>query len=120
MGKRVGIVHILVNGKLLESLPGASIDVGGAVRTPVVGSSRVLGYTEAIKQAEVECEVAVGAGTSLRELSQIAGATLTFRCDTGQVYNVAEACLQEPPKLTAGEGKAGLKFFGQPADEVAG
>ena len=117
-GKKLGIVYIKVDGALLESLPGASIDIGGPVRTPVVGGNRVLGFTEALKQAEVECEVAVGTGTSLVALGAIADAQLTFECDTGQVYMVREASVMEPPKATAGEGKATLKFFGQPADEV--
>lgn len=117
-GKKLGIVHIKVNAQLLESLPGATIDIGGVVRSPVTGGTRMLGFTESIKPSEVECEVAVGVGTSLVALGAIADATLTFECDTGQIYIVREASVAEPPKATSGEGKAPLKFFGQPAEEL--
>lgn len=117
-GKRLGIVRIKLAAELLESLPGASIDIGGTVRTPVLGGSAMLGFTEQIKESVVECEIAVGVGTSLVTLNSVADTTLTFECDTGQVYVVRNACLAEPPKATAGEGKATLKFFGQPAEEL--
>jgi len=117
-GKKLGKVFIKVDAQQLESLPGASIDIGGVTRKPVMGGNRVLGYTEEMKASEVECEVAVGVGTSLVALGAIANAVLTFECDTGQVYIIRDACVQDPPKATAGEGKSSLKFFGQPADEV--
>ena len=73
--KRFGRAFIRLDGqRLLESLPGASIDIGGVVRTPVVGDSSVLGYTEQLQQSEVECEISLGGGVSLVELGKIAGA----------------------------------------------
>lgn len=57
-GKRLGIVRIKLAAELLESLPGASIDIGGTVRTPVLGGSAMLGFTEQIKESVVECETA--------------------------------------------------------------
>lgn len=117
-GKRLGIVFIKVDGALLESLPGASIDIGGVTRTPVVGGNQVLGFSEALKESTVECEISVGVGTSVANLGKIADALITFECDTGQVYNVAHAALAEPPKVSADGGKVPLKFFGQPAVEM--
>lgn len=117
-GKRFGIAFIKVNGALLESGKGASIDIGGVVRTPVVGGNQVLGFTEELKESTVECEVSLGVGMSLVEIGKIADATITFECDTGQVYTVAHASLAEPPKATAGGGMVPLKFFGQPAEEM--
>lgn len=117
-GKKLGIVRIKVNAALLESLPGASINIGGVTRKAVTGGNRMLGYTEEITPAEVECEVAMGVGTSLVEMGKWADVQLNFECDTGQVYTVRDAFVVEPPKATAGEGKATLKFSGQPADEM--
>jgi hypothetical protein len=118
-GKKLGIVYIKVDGAMLESLPGASLDMGGKMRSPVIGANAVLGFSVALKEATVECEIAVGAGTSLKALADIEDATITFECDTGQTYVISHAALAEPPKATAGEGgKVPLKFFGQPADEM--
>lgn len=118
-GKQLGVVHIRVNGGLLDSEPGASIDIGGAVRTPVLGDGRVIGYSESVKEAVIECVISVGQGTSLAALRDIAGAVATFECDTGQVYTVTNATLADPPKATAGEGgKVPIKLFGDPAIEM--
>lgn len=116
-GKRFGIAFIKVNGALLETMKGASLDPGGKVRTPVVGANQVLGFTEELREATVECEVSLGVGMSLIELGNIADATITFECDTGQVYTVAHASTAEPAKATAG-GTVPLKLFGQPAEEM--
>lgn len=116
MGKRFGIAYVKVNGSLLESMPGASIDVGGVTRTPVLGGNQVLGFTESPAPAMVQCEISLGPGVSLVDLGKIADAVVTFECDTGQVYTVRGAAVQDPPKATAA-GTVPLKFFGQPADE---
>lgn len=120
-GKQLGIAQITVGSMLLDSEAGATIDIGGTVRTPVIGGNKVLGFSESIKEAVVECVISVGANTSLSDLRAIAGVTVHFACDTGQVYVITNACLAEPPKATAGEGgKVALKFFGDPAVELAG
>lgn len=118
-GIRLGKAYIKVNGQLLESMPGASIDIGGVERKPVVGNNSVLGYSESPRPAMVECEIAVGQNTSLTDLAKAVDATITFECDTGQTYIVREGFLTEPPKATDGEGgKVPLKYAGQPAEEM--
>lgn len=116
-GKRLGIVFIKVNGNLLESMKGASLELGGEERTPVMGRGRLLGYTYETTPSRCECKVAFGALTDLPGLHKLEDAVLTFECDTGQVFSVAGAALQSPPKLTAGE-PTDLVFFGNPAVEM--
>lgn len=119
MTQRLGIAYIKIDGALLESMPGASIDLGGVMRTPVIGGNAVLGHSETPKEAVVECQIAVGRGTSLAQLQKITAATITFEADTGQTWIVREAVLAEPPKATAGDGgQVPLKFFGPPAEEM--
>lgn len=115
MTQRLGQVTIKIDGALLESLPGAKIDLGGVVRTPVPGA---LGFSESLKESMIECEIAVGAGTSLAQLGAIKGATCTFECDTGQTFLVRDAFCTETLSATANEGKAALKLAGQPAEEL--
>lgn len=118
MAKLLGWAFINVGGQRLRSMAGAKIDLGGVVREPVVGSSRVHGYSEKVKEATVECEIALAAGDSLNTIRSITDANIIFECDTGQCYTVRQAFLTDPPVVTEGEGgKIALKFAGQPAEE---
>lgn len=120
MTQRFGKAFIKVDGALLESMPGASLDVGGVTRNTVLGGNAVLGFAEAPKQAVLQCQIAVGAGTSLADLRAIKSATVTFECDTGQTYVIRNAWLVNPPVATDGEGGAvPLQFEGPPAEEMS-
>jgi len=116
--QHIGRAFIKVDGDLLRSETGAKIDLGGAVRTPVVGTA-VHGYAETVKEAMVECEVSVAKGESMARLRDITDATVTFEADTGQSWVIRNAWLAEPPVITDGEGgKVPLKFVGPPAEEL--
>ncbi len=119
MGQRFGKAFIKADGKLLETMPGAKIDLGGVTRDVVIGANAVHGYAEKIKEPMVECEISLGVDATLKDLAAITDATITFECDTGQVYVVRNAWLAEPPVLTEGEGgKVPLKFVGITAEET--
>ena len=114
-----GRATVAVDGKRLESMPGASIDIGGFTRTPKSGD-HAHGYTESPKNALVECEVIMTGDTSLADLAATVNATVTFKCDTGQTYVVRGAWLVETPKVTGGDtGTVSLQFAGPPAEEVS-
>ena len=116
--QRLGRAYIKVNGNLIESLPGAKLNVGGVKRNPVVGNT-VHGYAEEVVPATVECEISVSGQTKIMDIAKYKQETLTFECDTGQTFVVKDAFLTEPPELTAQEGgKVPLKFAGNPADQV--
>jgi len=103
---------------LLETLPGAKLDIGGKARTPV-RDHNVLGYSETIKPGTVECEIALKQGTSLATIAAITDATVTYEADTGQTYVIRNAFATETLSLTAGEGgKVAVKFAGDPAQEM--
>lgn len=120
MGKKLGKAWIKVDGKMLESLPGAKIDIGGVERTTVVGATKVEGFFETPKQSKVECEITVGANTSLAEYGAMESVTINFECDTGQQYVVQGAWLTNTAEMTASEGgKVPLTFEGPPADELS-
>ena len=115
--QRLGKALIKVDGQLLESRPGAKLDIGGVVRDPVVGANSVHGFAEKIKEAVVECEISMGPETNIGAMAGWSDVTVVFECDTGQVYTVRNAWLTEPPVVTAEEGgKVPLKFAGPPAD----
>lgn len=119
MPQLLGRAFIRSDGNTLRSNSGAKIDLGGIVRSPVVGN-QVHGFSESIKEAMVECELSLAKGDSLEAYRHIAGAIITFECDTGQIYVVRDAWVVDPPVITEGEGgKIPLKFAGQPAEEVS-
>lgn len=118
--QRLGKAYIKVDGELLETMPGAKIDIGGFQRPSVDGSHTILGYAETIKPSRLECEIAIGASTSLAKFRDITDATVTFECDTGQVYIMRNAWVSETLTATEGEGgKVPLVFMGPPAEEMA-
>ena len=116
---KIGMAYIKVDGQLLESLPGAKLDLGGVERATVKGSNKVLGFSESPKESMLECEIAVGAETDLIRLGRTRDATITFVPDVGRPYVIRNAWCVETPKLQDSEGgKAPLKFAGPPADEM--
>lgn len=118
--QRLGKAYIKIDGDLLETMPGAKIDIGGDKRDPVVGSHTVHGYAEAIMPSRVDCEISVGPNTSLAKIRDITDATVTFECDTGQVYIVRNAWVSETLTVTEGEGgKVPIVLMGPPAEETA-
>lgn len=119
MARKLGSVKIKVDGTVLESKPGASLDPGGTERATVMGDNEVLGFSQQPKQSKVDCEIVYGKETSLSELGEIEDATLSFECDTGQTYVVQGAWLTNTPALKGGEGgSVQLTFEGPPAEEM--
>lgn len=116
--KKIGKAYIKVDGKLLDSLPGAKIDIGGVTRKTVTGSHNV-GFSEENKPSKIECEIMFDASTSLRQIADISDATVTFECDTGQIYVVRNAWVSETLTLNETEGgKVAVVIEGPAAEEV--
>lgn len=117
--QRLGKAFIKVNGQLLESMPGATLDIGGVSRAAVVGANTVHGFFETPKPAVVSCQISVSKDTKLEDMNTWADVSVTFECDTGQVWVVRQAFLTEPPVMTAGDGgQVPLVFNGPPAEKV--
>lgn len=119
-GIRLSKLIIKLDGTELETLPGATIDLGGVERKPTVGDNRVLGWTETLKPAMIECEIAVGKDTSLTLIANKTNITATVEADTGQVYMVNNGFVTDTLKITgnAEGGKVPVKVCGDPAQEI--
>ncbi len=117
--QKMGRAFIKMDGSMLETLPGATLKIGGFARNTVVGSNAVLGYSESPEAAELECQISLGAGIALEDFRQAKAVTITFEADTGQTYIMSEAWLTESPSITQGDdGPVDLKFASKPAEEV--
>jgi len=120
MGKLLGLAVIKIDGQVIKSLPGAKLDIGGVERTTVIGANEVLGYAETPKQSKLECEIAVGASTTLADKRDWTDVTASFECDTGQIYVIQGGWLTNTPEMTASEGgKIPLTIEGPPAEEMS-
>ncbi|TBV76879.1 phage tail tube protein [Pseudoxanthomonas winnipegensis] len=117
--KRLGKATIKVNDTQTDSMPGATIDLGGVARTTQVGANQVLGFTEAPKQTVVELTVSIKRGFDPLSL-HVDDANIVFSCDTGQVYTVAHAWSTAAPVIDSGAGTAKYTFEGQAAVQVIG
>ena len=118
MPQFLGRATIRANGQVIETAKGASLDIGGVKRNPVV-VGRLVGYAEETVPAMVECETSLRPGMSLASLRNLTGATIIFECDTGQRYVIADAFITDAPTLRDGEGgQVALKFAGPGAEEV--
>lgn len=110
------IIH--AGDERLETMPGASLDIGGVTRK-VIKTSRRIGFAEEVKEAMLECEIVMQPGTSLDRFRGMTAETIVFACDTGQRYALSRAFLTEPPTLKDGDGgNVTLKFASGPAEEV--
>lgn len=95
-----GVAYISMNGKELPTLEGATLTPGGKIRTPVVGS-RVYGFQEAPKEAALSCTIPQGSGVSLFEIKNAVDVTISFECDTGEKFLLANAWSDGQSTLSA-------------------
>lgn len=108
-----GRAFIRLDGMTLASLPGTGkINPGGVERTPVVGDAGFLGFTEKPVHGEIECDIAISSDTDVDKINKTTGASVTFECDSGQVYVMRRAAMALPAPVQSGDGKASLKFIG--------
>ena len=119
MGKKLGKAIIKIDGAALETMPGATLDIGGDERTTLVGDSSVQGFFETPKQSRLECEISVGTETRLAAMRGWANVTISMECDTGQQYVVQGAWLLNTAVLKTNEGgRVPMQFEGPPAEEL--
>lgn len=116
--KKFGRAVIKANGKIIDSNKGATLDVGGVMRTSSTTSGGQVNFTEEVKPSRLECSVDHTAAVSIDELRAIADATINVETDVGSTYVINHAFLVEPPKTGDQDGVIQLIFEGQPAEEM--
>lgn len=113
-----GQVKVKVDGDILESDGGSTLELGGPKREAVVGDYQASGFRESVEPSKLTVNLLVKARTSLTALRAIDNATVTMEADTGQTFIVRNAYVAEVISLNTGEGKASLVFQGPPAEEL--
>ncbi len=101
---------------VLRSKPGATLNLGGVKRDPVVSDQGVAGYAETPVEPTLEATFVKKAGVSAQALAAITNEDISFEGDDGSHYILRQAWCSEPPERTAGEIK--VKFAAISCDEV--
>lgn len=116
-----GVCNIKKDGQLYKSKEGARLKVGGPGfpnRTAVPHNSGV-GFTEEPTSPEIQAVILHGAGDDLLGLD-FTSATVTFECDTGQVYLLIGAFRTgDGPELSDRGGEVPLAMSGERLERVA-
>ena len=112
-----GRATIIVNGRILDSMPGAKIELGGVIRKAKTSDHRT-GFTEELAPGRVDCEVAFSTETEAESLRNLVDATVMFRADTGQQWMIRDSFVEDGIKIEGKDGKMGLKLTGQAAENI--
>lgn len=119
MAKVFGRATIEINGQLLDSNKGASLDVGGVKRTSKMTAKGRAGAQEEQMPARIECSFPLIPGIRLKDLQALTDVTTKFRADTGQLYSIAHSDWIDPPKTDDQSGDVTCVIEGDAAEEIA-
>ena len=116
MPQITGKAKIRVDGNVLRTENGASLNPGGVNRNPEAHGGSTY-YSEEDVPPMLECSVLMTSDIDIIYLSDITGATVMFEADTGQNYVLRDAFTTEPVPHDAA-GKAPLKMSGTAVEKI--
>lgn len=111
-----GIARIKVDGELLESLPGAELDLGGYEAEAVTGHA-VYGPREKVMPSVLTCTIAWKFETPIEKLRRLRNGVILFEADVGTTYRVNNAFTAKTVKVKDETGEITLEFQGEPAEQ---
>ncbi len=114
----LGQARIKVDGDTLDTKPGASLELGGPVRTAQRGDFSASGFSQEETESKLTCTLLIKRGTRVTDLRNIDNATITFQADTGQTYIIRNAYVADGITVTAGGEGAAVVFQGPAAEEL--
>lgn len=114
MSRKSGRVTVKVNGDVLTSKPGASLQMGGKQRAYEMSDQGTVHHQETLVPGQITCTLIHVATTDLPTLRDFVGGTVTFEDDIGVVYVMREAGTMEIGELANGEVE--ITFGGAPAE----
>jgi hypothetical protein len=119
MAQKTYTIVIKVNGKTVESMPGATIKFGGFTREPVVVNGRAgQHFIEKPEPGGCSFKIAHGADTDIDEVRNWKDVTLQGYCDSGGVYQCAGAFTMNSIELADGDGGLSVEMGGPPWEEI--
>lgn len=103
MAQATGRVTIKLDGDVIRSRSGASLQTGGVVREPLTTDQGSIFYREDITPAAVVATVVHIAETDIQALRALRDFTCTFETDTGVSWSISNAFVTEVGALANGE-----------------
>lgn len=116
MARKSGRVTVKVNGDVLTSKPGASLQMGGKRRAFEMSDQGTPHHQETLVPAEVKATLIHVATSDVPALRDFVDGTVTFEDDIGVVYVVRGAGTMEIGPLANGEVE--VTFGGAPAERA--
>lgn len=114
MSKITGIARIKMDGELLESMPGAELDLGGFEREEKTGH-RLYGYTEKLMPAVLTCQIPWKAGAPIEAIRSLTDGVVLFESDAGETYKFSNAFTSSTVKVKDEDGMVDVEIKGDPA-----
>lgn len=114
-----GTASFYVNGALVELAGSMKVDVGGIIRTPVVGPSGPTGnFTEKWEAPEMEMECLDNPSLSLTALRATTNASVQLALRNGKTYILRGAFQVDKIILDAAAGTFPFKLSGVACEEI--
>lgn len=114
----IGQARIRVDADTLETKSGATLELGGPVRTAQRGDYQAGAFSAEETESKLTCTILVKRNVRITDFRNIDNATITFQADTGQTYIIRNAYVADGISLTTGGDGAALVFQGPPAEEL--
>lgn len=114
--RKSGRVVVKLDGNVLTSKPGASLQIGGPRRAFEMSDQGTPHFQETLVPAEIKATLIHVAETDLPALRGFSDGTVTFEDDLGVVYVVNSAATAEFGTLANGEVE--ITIGGAPAERA--
>ena len=119
MIERGGISSLYVGGASWEVSGEVTISVGGIIRTAVVSSNGVAGYTTHYKEGVIEFEALDGPAVAISALRAANNVPVQVMLNNGKSWFIKQASQVDDVSVKVHEGKvSGIKIAGDQVKEV--
>lgn len=118
MGQRnLGKVNFFINGRLLGTMPGATLAFGGSNATEEVNDQGEVNYVEEEVAAIIEVKIDINQNTNTKELRELRNGTASFEGDNGLVWALTGVGAKESGGWKVTKGGMDAVFFANEAKE---
>lgn len=109
----LGVVTVIVDGRVIATMEGVNIETGGFSREPVKANGRTAGFTSKVETPMVSCKAAVDADFDFEIINAMSKGTVVASGDNGFAVQLDGAWTSKPVKVGDNGGGAELEFQGE-------
>lgn len=119
MSRRGGLIQIQVGGVLQDAKGEFTYNLGNPVRSAVIGSDGVHGFTEEAQPAFIEGKITDRGSLDVANLQKTENATVVLVLANGKHVMLSNAWYAGEGSITTGEGEIDVRFEARSGSEVA-